>query len=212
MWLWGFPTEVSQFCSLYSQSSHQTSLPITSLYNFQDFDQLTCYQSLISFYLLFLLPRPNSLNSYLKSFHRSSKAHFEECLTILQCILCTKECTLSVYQHKRQRVHSKTIRNTFFVLMHSQMEFHVSSVFLCMSPCKCFHFGSGSSDAFLLLCGQMSFNLYQKHSIVWRGLRFNQHLQNRFLLKNSSLKLCCCRGRLRLQKKSFMFSRSLMSY
>lgn len=139
----------------------------------------------------------NSLNSYLKSSYRNSKAHFEECLQYSSAYLCTKECTLSVYQPAH--TEEKLLENLYLLLMHSQMEFHVSSVFLCMSPCKCFHFGSGSSDAFLLLCGQMSFNLYQKHSIVWRGLRFNQHLQNRFLLKNSSLKLCCCRGRLRLQ-------------
>lgn len=78
----------------------------------------------------------NSLNSYLKSSYRSSKAHFKECLQYSSAYLYTKECTLSVYQQAQTEcTERKTIRNIFFVFVSNaltQMEFHVSSVFLAV--------------------------------------------------------------------------------
>lgn len=86
--------------------------------------------------------------------------------------------------------------------------------FCCMSPCRvccslfffralpsrvsldCRHLATHKACSF---ADTNDFNLYQKHSIVWRGPRFNQHLQNRFLLKEgnnkkklTSFKVACC--------------------
>lgn len=138
------------------------------------------------------------INSYLKSSYTAIRRHTLRNAYNIPVHSYTQKnahcrCINRTIQNSTQSERTeKLLENLYLVLMQSQMEFHVSSLFPCMSPCTVVFFRLGklcrSLDCRIhIFCSWTNdFNLYQKHSIVWHG-PLNQHLQNRFLLKDDKI-------------------------
>lgn len=123
--------------------------------------------------------------------------------------LCTQKNAHCRYnRHKFQRTKqynkTKTIRDLFVFFASNALANGISCFLLCFSVCHLVKFGPLPPPQphiyrltflqFVLYVWTNDFNLYQKHSIVWRGPQFDQHLQNRFLLRKKHHSNCAGPG------------------